>query len=151
MECPCGERQGPKTLPDFISRSAEHSFWDGDIYMALYTTASCCRPKALAKSGTRANEWGGNVSERTRRRWLMCCAEEAQSTWVYGVYVKFVNYAVIIYHLCPCISAKMLHDVASVLTFVNDYGCFVQHICKAMIPHKHIKSVNLSKTHYTNK
>lgn len=43
VECPCEERQGPKTLPDFISRSAEHSLGDGDIYMALYTTDSCCR------------------------------------------------------------------------------------------------------------
>jgi len=76
VECPCEERQGLKTLPDFISRSAEHSLWDGDIYMALYMTASCCRPKALAASGTGASEWGANASRRTRRRWLMCCAED---------------------------------------------------------------------------
>lgn len=53
-----------KTLPDFISRSAEHSLWDGDIYMALYTTASRWEPKALAKSGTRTNECGGKLENK---------------------------------------------------------------------------------------
>lgn len=68
LKCPCEKKQGPKTLPDFISRSAEHILWDGDIYMALYTTASCWRPKALAKSAQRpmnvearqAGEQGGD-------------------------------------------------------------------------------------------
>lgn len=62
----------------------------------------------------------------------MCCAEEAHRphefmlkglyhiTVIFSVktflwrnmsYVKYMNYSVIIYHLCLCIISKMLHDM----------------------------------------
>lgn len=165
MECPCEKRQGPKTLPDFISRSAEHSLWDGDIYMALYTTASCCRPKALAKSGTRANEWGDNASGRTRRRWLMCCAEESNKrAWFHellkGVYhvttvlklkyfslevdadVKSITCAVLMHHVC----SSVIH-YRECFQYDQDLCKWFWSLCGSCVLHKHNKGVHLGKTH----
>lgn len=131
-----------KTLPDFISRSAEHSLWDGDIYMALYTTASRWKPKALAKSGTRTNECGGKLENKeevaAEEVHMSLCSKDCITsnpvTIIQGSNmhdVSNLNYAVVTCH--PCDFTNIPPDVSSVQTRINKWRC-VWHTWEAAAP-----------------